>query len=314
MLIPLTVIGAGIIVFFLMRVVPGDICLVRWVDYGTDLDASLLEICRNELGLNDPLLNQFTSFFIATLTFDLGDSMWTGQPILKEIDLRFQLSVQVAFMATLISVLIGIPFGALSAFKYNTWIDYFIRIISIGGTAIPSFWLGIIIILGLLVLSQDIFGVPWMPPIEYTSPLVDPVANIAQLIWPVFATGYRYSSVITRMTRSAFLEVLREDYIRTARGKGLKESIIRNRHAFKNAMLPVITIISMEFSFFIGGLVVTEQVFNLNGLGRLLVESVLYADYNMIQALSMLIVLIFVCINFIIDLSYAYLDPRVRYS
>ena len=309
-----TVLGAGVLIFFLVRVIPGDICLVRWVDYGTHLDTDLLDHCRNELGLNDPLHIQFFYFMKGVLTFDFGVSMWTGQPIIEELELRFALSLQVAIMATAVAILIAIPLGIVSAVKQDTWIDYLVRTFSIAGVAMPSFWLGILIILGLLIFSQAWFGEPWMPPIEYVSPFVDPIANLSQLIWPVVATGYRYSSVVTRMTRSVFLEVLHEDYIRTARAKGLMEKVVINRHALRNAILPVITIIGMEFSFFMGGLVVTEQVFNLNGLGRLLVESVLNADYNMIQALAMVVVAVFVCVNFLIDLSYAWLDPRIRYG
>jgi len=309
-----TILGAGALVFFLMRVIPGDVCLFKWVDFGTHKDPSLLEFCRNELGLNNPLHVQFFEFMAGVLTLDFGVSMWTGQPIVEELKLRFALSLQVAIMATTVAILIAIPLGIISAMKQDTWIDYLVRTFSIGGIAIPSFWLGILIILGLLTLSQAWFGEPWMPPIVYVSPFVDPITNMSQLIWPVVATGYRYSSVVTRMTRSAFLEVLREDYIRTARAKGLKEEIIINRHALRNALLPVVTVIGMEFSFFMGGLVVTEQVFNLNGLGSLLVESVLHADYNMIQALAMVVAAVFVCVNFVIDLSYAWLDPRIRYG
>ena len=173
-------------------------------------------------------------------------------------------------MATIVSLIIALPLGVLSAVKQNTWIDYAVRIISITGVALPSFWLGILIILGLLITSQKLVGEPWMPPIEYVSPFVDPIANLSQLIWPVIAIGYRYASVATRITRSALLDVLREDYIRTARAKGLIEKLVINRHALRNALLPIVTIIGMEFSFLLGGLVVTEQVFNLNGLGRLM--------------------------------------------
>ena len=309
-----TVLGAGVFVFFLMRVIPGDICLVRWVDYGSDLRPELLELCRNNLGLNKPLHLQFYSFVKGMLTFDFGVSMWTERPIIEELELRFALSLQVAIMATTVSILIAVPLGIISAIKQNTWVDYAVRIVSIAGVALPSFWLGILIILGLLIGSQEFFGQPWMPPIEYVPLFVDPIANLSQLIWPVIATGYRYSSVATRMTRSAFLDVLREDYIRTARAKGLVEKLVVNRHALRNALLPVVTVIGMEFSFFMGGLVITEQVFNLNGLGRLMLESVLNADYNMIQALVMIVVLVFVGINLVIDLSYAWLDPRIRYG
>ncbi len=309
-----TVLGAGIVVFFLIRILPGDICLVRWVDYGQDLKPELLELCRDNLGLNDPLYIQFLHFIRGVLTFDYGVSMWTERPVMEELELRFALSLQLAIMATIATILISIPFGVLSAVKQNTWIDYVIRIISIGGVAVPSFWLGILIILALLIGSEALFGEPWIPPIEYVSPFSDPIANLSQLIWPVVATGYRYSAVVTRMVRSAVLEILREDYIRTADAKGLTKEIVIKRHVSPNAFLPVITIIGMEFAFFMGGLVVTEYVFNLNGLGRLMVESVLYADYNMIQALVMIVVLVFVGVNLVVDVSYAWLDPRIRYG
>ena len=309
-----TVLGAGIVVFFLLRILPGDICLVRWVDYGQDLKPELLELCRDNLGLNDPLYIQFLHFIRGVLTFDYGVSMWTERPVIEELELRFALSLQLAIMATIATILISIPFGVLSAVKQNTWIDYVIRIISIGGVAVPSFWLGILIILALLIGSEALFGEPWMPPIEYVSLFSDPIANLSQLIWPVVATGYRYSAVVTRMVRSAVLEILHEDYIRTADAKGLMKEVVIKRHVSPNAFLPVITIIGMEFAFFMGGLVVTEYVFNLNGLGRLMVESVLYADYNMIQALVLIVVFVSVGINLIVDLSYAWLDPRVRYG
>jgi len=309
-----TILGAGILVFFLMRIIPGDICLVRWVDYGTDLDPKLLELCRNELGLNKPLYSQFFDFLIGLLSFDIGVSMWTNQPIIEEINLRFSLSLQVAIMTIAIVILISIPLGIISAIKQGSWTDHLIQIISIAGVAIPSFWLGILVILGLLIFSQAWLGEPWMPPIHYVSIFSDPITNLSQLIWPVLITGYRYSAVTTRMTRSAFLEIWRADYIVTAKAKGLFKTLIIKRHALRNAILPIITVISMELSFFMGGLVVTEQVFNLNGLGRLLVDSVLLSDYSMIQALTMLIAAIYITINFSVDLIYAWLDPRIRYS
>jgi peptide/nickel transport system permease protein len=284
------------------------------VDYGTDLDPALLELCRDRLGLNEPLHIQFLHFMRGVLSFDFGVSMWTGRPIIEELDLRFALSLQLAVMATVVTLLIAVPLGIIAALRQNTWIDYLVRAVAIAGVAMPSFWLGILIILGFLILSQAWFGEPWMPPIYYVSPFKDFWGNMSQLIWPALVVGYRYAAVVARMTRSALLEVLREDYIRTAQAKGLPEKIILNRHALRNSFLPVITLIGIEFSFFMGGLVVTEQVFNLNGLGRLLVDSVLYADYNMIQALVMIVVAVSVLVNLFVDLSYAWLDPRIRYS
>ena len=309
-----TLFGAAFLVFFLLRLIPGDVCELRLAGTGLYADQETIDICRENLGLDQPLILQFMNFLIGIVTFDFGDSMWTGKPITYEIALRFELSLQVAIMATLTAIFIAIPFGTISAIKQDTWIDYIVRTLSIAGIAIPSFWYGILIILGLLTFTRVWFGEPWMPPIDYVPIWVDPWRNLSQLIWPAIATGYRYSAVATRMTRSAMLEVLREDYIRTARAKGLLEKIIINRHALKNSLLPVVTIIGIEFAFLMGGLVVTEQVFNLNGLGKLFVESVINSDYSMTQALVMVVVIIFVFTNFIVDIMYAWLDPRIRYA
>lgn len=309
-----TLFGAAVLVFVLMRMIPGDICALKLAGTGSTFDPDSLRICQQELGLDRPMFMQFVSWVGGFFVGDFGTSMWTNQPIVSEIALRFQVSLQIAVMATIVSIAISIPLGIVSAVKRNSWIDYCVRGFSIAGIAMPSFWLGILIILGLLMGSQALYGEPWMPPISYVPIWVDPAENLAMLIWPALATGYRYSAVATRMTRSAMLEVLREDYVRTARAKGLVESVIVNRHALKNALLPVVTVIGIEFAFLMGGLVVTEQVFNLNGLGKLFVESVSNHDYTMTQSLVMLVALIFVLTNFFVDLFYAWLDPRIRYS
>jgi peptide/nickel transport system permease protein len=241
------------------------------------------------------------------LRFDFGTSLWTGRPVVEELLIRLPLSLELAFAATMVSVLIAIPFGMLSAVRQDTWVDYLIRVISIGGLAIPSFWVGILVILFLVLW----FG--WGPPLEFTPPWVDPWANFQQMVWPVATVGYRYAAVTTRMTRSTLLEVLREDYIRTAWAKGLRERAIVIRHALKNAMLPVITLIGTEFAFLIGGLVVTETVFTLNGIGRFVVDAVAHRDYPVVQALVFLIAFGFVIVNLLVDLTYAWFDPRIRY-
>jgi peptide/nickel transport system permease protein len=309
-----TLFGAAVLVFLLMRAIPGDVCMLRMATGGGSIDPHVLQACRAELGTDQSMLVQFLGFLKGFLTLDFGKSMWTGRPIMEEIGLRFQLSLQVAIMATITAVLIAIPLGTVSAVRHNTWIDYVVRAFSIAGVAMPSFWLGILIILGILIASKALFGTPWMPPITYVPIWVDPVRNLSMLIWPALATGYRYSAVATRMTRSAMLEVLREDYVRTARAKGLFHKLIVRRHALRNALLPVVTIIGIEFAFLMGGLVVTEQVFNLNGLGKLFVESVQNHDFNMTQALVMLVVGIFALTNLAIDILYGWLDPRIRYT
>jgi peptide/nickel transport system permease protein len=309
-----TLVGAAVLVFLLMRAIPGDVCVLRLATGGGSIDPTVLENCRAEIGTDQPMLVQFLVFLKGLVTLDFGNSMWTGRPIMEEVALRFQLSLQVAIMATLTAIALAIPLGTISAVKQNTWIDYVVRAFSIAGVAMPSFWLGILIILGILITSNAWFGTPWMPPIVYRPIWEDPLYNLSMLIWPALATGYRYSAVATRMTRSAMLEVLREDYVRTARAKGLFRKLIVRRHALRNALLPVITIIGIEFAFLMGGLVVTEQVFNLNGLGKLFVESVANHDYNMTQALVMLVVGIFALTNLVVDIVYAWLDPRIRYT
>ncbi len=309
-----TLLGAAALVFFLMRLIPGDICELRMAGTGGYFDEEALEICRAEMGLDRSQFAQFFEWIGGFFSLDFGMSMWTGRPIGLEIGLRFELSLEVAILATLTATTLAIPLGVISAIKQDTWIDYVVRTFSIAGIAMPSFWLGILIILGLLISTQSLFGEAWMPPIEYVPIWQDPVANLTQLIWPAVATGYRYSAVATRMTRSAMLEVLREDYVRTARAKGLPAKLIINRHALKNALLPVVTVIGLEFAFLMGGLVVTEQVFNLNGLGKLFVESVINHDYTMTQALVMLVAFVFILTNFAIDIFYAWVDPRIRYG
>jgi peptide/nickel transport system permease protein len=302
-----TLFGVAVLIFFLLRVVPGDIVELKYAGTGSYAPKEALDRERARLGLDQPVWKQFITWMVGIPRLDFGTSMWTGQPITHEIAIRLELSIELALMATFIAVLISIPLGVLAAVKQDTWIDYFVRVFSIAGLAMPSFWLGIVIILTFVIYFR------WLPPLTFTSLWVDPKANLTQLIWPALAVGYRYSAVATRMTRSAILEVLREDYIRTARAKGLWERAVLIRHALKNALLPVITVIGIEFAFLVGGLVVTEQVFNLNGIGKLFVEAISQRDYTMVQSLVLLTSFIFIFVNFLIDLINAYLDPRIRY-
>src|SRR5580765_2302797 len=302
-----TMLGVALVTFLLIRVIPGDVVELRYSGDRGSVSQEVLDKERARIGLDKPVWQQFLTWIWGVVRLDFGTSMWTGAPIWEEIKLRFALSLQVAIMATIVAVVLAIPLGVLAALKQDSWIDYAVRIFSIAGLAMPSFWLGIVLILLMLVIFK------WLPPMVYTPFWVDPWQNLLQLIWPALAVGYRYSAVATRMTRSAMLEVLREDYVRTARAKGLVQRLILVRHALKNAMLPVVTVIALEFAFLIGGLVVTEQVFNLNGIGRLLVQAVSHRDYTLIQALVMLVAGIFIVVNFLMDAMYAWLDPRIRY-
>lgn len=303
-----TLFGVAALVFFLLRVLPGDIVELKYAGTGSYAPKEAIARERAQLGLDQPILQQFLSWVCGMLRLDFGTSMWTGQPITHEIAIRLELSIELALMATLVAVLISVPLGTLAAVKQDTWLDYCVRVFSIAGLAIPSFWLGIVIILAFVIYFD------WLPPLTFTSIWVDPKANFMQLIWPALAVGYRYSAVATRMTRSTVLEVLREDYIRTARAKGLWEGTVLIRHALKNALLPVITVVGLEFAFLVGGLVVTEQVFNLNGIGKLFVESISQRDYTMVQSLVLLTSFVFIFVNFLVDVINAYLDPRVKYQ
>jgi peptide/nickel transport system permease protein len=309
-----TLVGAAALVFVLMRLIPGDICMVRLGSGGASVDPRALAVCHAELGLDRPLVLQFLDFVWGFLRLDFGISMWSGKPVAEEIAARLPISLEIAVMATVVAILIAIPLGTISALWQNSWIDHAVRTVAIAGIATPSFWLGIVAILVVLDVSHALFGAAWMPPIDYVPFWQDPLRNLSMVMLPALTVGYRYSAVTMRMTRSAMLEVLREDYIRTARAKGLVEQLIINRHALKNALLPVVTLIGIEFAFLIGGLVVTEQVFNLNGVGRLFVLAVQNQDYTLTQALVMLTVAVFVFANLVVDLLYAWLDPRIRYG
>jgi peptide/nickel transport system permease protein len=302
-----TLLGVATLVFLIMRVIPGDVALLILGGDAGGIDPQQLAAMRQHLGLDQPILVQFGQWLWGVVQLDFGKSLWTGQPVLEELLIRLPLSLQLAFMATVVSVVIAIPLGMLAAMRQDTWIDYAVRVVSIGGLAIPSFWIGILCILFLVIY----FG--WGPPLEFTPLWVDPWANFQMMVWPVVTVGYRYSAVTTRMTRSTVLEVLREDYIRTAWAKGLQERAVVIRHALKNAMLPVITLIGTEFAFLIGGLVVTETVFTLNGIGRFVVDAVAHRDYPVVQALVFLIAFGFVIVNLLVDLTYAWFDPRIRY-
>ena len=303
-----TLIGVAVLVFFMLRIVPGDVVEVKLRGDGGNVTNEMLDMERRRLGLDKPLLYQFGDWMVGLAKLDLGKSMWTDRPVIDEIVIRLELSLEVAILATIFATLISIPLGTLAALYRDTWIDYVVRIVTIGGLSIPSFWFGMLIILSLLSFFN------WLPPITFTPIYVDPVANLSQLIWPAMAVGYRYCAVTARMIRSSLLEVMSEDYIRTARAKGVFEKLVVSRHALRNALLPAITVMGLEFAFLIGGLVVTEQVFNLNGIGQLFVQSVARNDFMLIQGMVMMIAAFYVLINLVVDLLYAVFDPRIRYG
>jgi peptide/nickel transport system permease protein len=301
-----TLVGVAVLTFIIMRAIPGDVVALRYS--GSSVSQDVIDLERRLLGLDKPMWGQFIDWMSSAARLDFGTSLWTNHSVIEEIQIRLGLSIELAILATILAVGIAIPLGVLAAVRQDTKVDYVIRIFSIAGLAMPSFWIGILMILALIVTIR------WAPPVTFTPLLDDPIANLAQLFLPAIAVGYRYSAVALRMTRSSVLEVLREDYVRTARAKGVRESLVVARHALRNSLLPVVTVISLEFAFLIGGLVVTEQVFNLNGLGKLLVDAVTHRDYPLIQALVLLLASVFVLVNFLVDMLYLVLDPRIRYS
>jgi len=303
-----TLIGAALVIFLLMHLVPGDVALlIIGGDQGGDINIHELTKLREQLGLNRPLYVQFLAWLWGIVHLDFGKSLWTGASVIEELMIRLPLSLEVAIAATLVSILIAIPLGTLAAIRQDSWVDYVVRVISIGGLAMPAFWTGILIILFLVLYFE------WSPPLEYVSITRDPWENFQQLVWPIVTVGYRNAAVISRMTRSTVLEVMREDYVRTAWAKGLRERWVVTKHALKNAILPVITIIGTEVAFLIGGLVVTETVFTLNGVGRFMVDAIAHRDIPVVQTLVLLIAFAFVFVNLIVDLLYAWVDPRISY-
>ena len=306
MMIP-TLIGVALITFFILRIVPGDIVEVKMRADGAAVSVEAIEAERKRLGLDQPLGVQFVDWMKGLVTLDLGQSMWTGRPVSEEIAARFELTFEIAILATIFAVLVAVPLGTVSALWRGTWIDYTVRLITMGGLALPTFWVGLLLLMFLL------WNFNWLPPITFTPFWRDPWANISQLIWPAMVVGYRFAAVLARLIRSSLLEILNEDFIRTARAKGASERKVVWVHALGNALLPAITVIGLEFAFLIGGLVVTEQVSNLNGIGKLFIQSIKFNDYTMIQGMVMMFAAIYVIANLVVDLLYAAIDPRVRY-
>jgi peptide/nickel transport system permease protein len=303
-----TLLGIAVIVFLVLRVVPGDPVVIKLTAESAEISEAQIQAERVRLGLADPIYIQFVKYMKGIFVGDLGISLYTERPILSEIASRIGLSIELALLATILAVLIGVPLGTLAALFRGSWFDYLIRVLSISGLAVPSFWLGMLIIMALLLT------VGALPPLGTTSLFDNPLKNLGQLIWPALSVAFRYSAVIARMLRSSILEVLSEDYIRTARAKGLRERVVIVKHGMSNALLPTVTVVGLEFAFLIGGLVVTEQVFNINGIGKMFVEAVVFNDLPMLQGLVLVVATSFVLVNLIVDLLYAALDPRIRYQ
>lgn len=306
-------IGVSLVIFFVLRMLPGDVAAM--VLMGNEQDASVtvadtaaIDALRRAMGLDQPLWQQYASWIGGLLTGDAGNSLWSRRPVLSEIAARLPLTIELAFLSLLMSLLFSLPIGIITALKQNSWFDYLFRSFSIGGLAVPSFWLGTLILLALTIWFN------WTPPLGFTQFTVDPLRNLQQLFWPAVVIGYGNAAIISRMTRSTMLEVLREDYIRTAWAKGLRYRTILVVHALRNALLPVLTLTAIEFGHLLGGTVLLETIFTLPGLGRYLIEAINHRDYPVVQTVVLLMAGLFLTLNLIVDLLYGVFDPRVRYE
>ncbi|MGH7316455.1 MAG: ABC transporter permease, partial [Candidatus Rokuibacteriota bacterium] len=303
----LTLFGMSLVIFALLRLAPGDIVDILFAAAGYVDPQARADIMR-ELGLDQPFWIQYVEWMRQIFTGDMGKSYRYDLPAWEIIGPLVPVTLELAALSLFVSVALGVPLGVISAVRQDTSLDYVLRVFSLAGLSMPSFWLGMVIILGLVA------WLGWIPPMTYVSPRENLGLHLIQFALPALAVGYRSSALIMRITRSSVLEVMREDYIRTARAKGQSGGVVIWRHALKNAVLPVVTVIGIEFAFLIGGLVVTETVFNLPGVARFLVEAILWRDYPVVQNLVMFIAVIVILSNLVVDMLYGVLDPRVRYG
>ena len=311
-----TIFIVSTIVFGLLRLIPGDIALQRLSQAGYVTD-ELLEKQRAELGIDRPVLEQYADWVSHAIRGDLGNSLWSDDPVLDLIITRLPLSLEIVILSMLIAVLIAIPLGVISAVNQDKPADYSARLFSIFGLSVPDFVLGTLTILVLSALLDDItFGLmeSWLPPLGWYPPWTQPWTNFQALIFPVLILAYRAAAVNARMVRSTMLEVMRQDYVRTARAKGLSERTVIMRHALRNSIIPVLTIMGAQLANIFGGTVIIEQIFALPGLGRLTLDAVTQRDYTVVQGTVLLMACMYVLVNLVIDLSYGLIDPRIRYA
>lgn len=301
----LTLFGISLLVFLMLRVVPGNIADILFDSAGM-IDVAEKANLEKQLGLDRPIAVQYLQWIGGLAHGDLGYSYVSEKPAIEEILPRIPITAKLAGLALLFSIVFGVPLGVISAVKQNTPLDYVLRVVSLSGLSIPAFWLGLLILMACLKLFGTI-PIYTVPPKTFWEALL--LYGV-----PAAAVGFRSSALVTRLTRSSMLEVLRQDYIRTARAKGASDSNVNYHHALRNAILPVVTVIGIEAAFLMGGLIVTETVFNIPGVARFLVEAIRWRDYPIVQSLVMFIAVVAVSINFLVDLLYAVLDPRIKYA
>lgn len=305
-----TLLLVTLMVFALMRLVPGDPAELLLMGFEGDGQYSQqqLDELRAKLGTDRPLAIQYLDWIWGMLRGDFGVSMYFDTPISEDLGAKLPITLELAVLALLLAFVVAMPLGVLSAVRQDTIADYASRIIAIAGVAMPTFWIGILVVYFLVTWFD------WLPPLGYADLWEDPWRNLQQMVFPAIALGFYNMALIARVTRSSMLEVFREDYIRTARSKGLRERAVIIRHALKNAFLPILTISGWQVGRLIAGTVVIETIFLVPGMGRLLVDSILHRDYTMIQSIVMVIAFMVLALNLVVDLLYAWLDPRIRYE
>ena len=305
-----TLLMATLLAFLLLRVIPGDPALVKLAGETGDSSFTQTELraLQAKLGTDKPLYVQYGKWVWGMLRLDFGQSMFFEEPVAEDLAAKLPITLELTVLAMLIATIIAVPLGLLSAIKQDTPADYIARIISITGVALPNFWVGILIVYFLVLFFA------WMPPLGYANLWDDPVTNLQQFIFPALALGFFEMAFTARVTRSSMLEVYREDYTRTARGKGLAERVVIFRHALKNALLPVVTVSGFQFGRLLAGTVVIENIFMMPGMGRLLVDSVFHRDYTEVQAIVVVITVSVLILNLLLDVIYGWLNPRIHYS
>jgi peptide/nickel transport system permease protein len=300
-----TLFGISVVIFVMLRLVPGNITDII-CDSAGFVNPKQKQRIERELGLDQPIVTQYARWIGGLARGDLGYAYVSEKPAIREIAPRIPVTARLAGLALVFSTLFGVTLGVLSAVRQDTALDYVLRVVSLSGLSLPSFWLGLLI----LMACVQWFG--WIP--IYRSTPESFWKELGLLAIPAAAVGFRSSALVMRLTRSSMLEVLRQDYVRTARAKGASERSVNYRHALANALLPVVTIVGIEAAFLIGGLIVTETVFNIPGVARFLVEAIRWRDYPIVQNLVMFIALVVVLVNFIVDMLYVALDPRIKFG
>jgi len=307
----LTGVLVSLLIFIILRVAPGDVALMLALQEGGEqarITTEQLERIREQLGLNVPLPMQYFNWVRDIVVLEWGESMFGAGSVWEGFKTKMPVTLELVLMTIFIATVVGIPAGIIMAMNQDTWIDYVVRVITLAGLSVPNFWTATLLLVGGMYLLD------WNPRLGYVRLFDDPVANLSQFIWPALVLAFYGTASYSRMMRSTMLEVLRQDYIRTAHAKGLRSLVVTYRHALKNALIPVITVIGVSFALTMGGSVIMERIFNLPGIGNFLIEGMNNRDYPVVQSLVLVFAMWVVLVNLVVDLAYGWLDPRIRYD